>query len=90
VVRRIVYRESCKDFDSEDELKQYIEVGWNRVFGKYVWNVDGLVGCLYVSTDSCASLHVDLWKITVHGQLPELFKAGVCSGGTIQLIPSGN
>lgn len=85
-VGRLVYGESCVDFDSEEELKEYMDGEWNKIHIKYVWNEGGLVGGLHFQLDRGGQLAVDLWKITVRGQVPELFQQGKCEGGVIEFV----
>ena len=88
-VGRLVYGESCVDFDSEEELKEYMDGEWNKNQVQYVWNEDGLVGGLHFQQDRKSQLIVDLWKITVRGQVPEFFASGGCAGGTIGFVARG-
>jgi hypothetical protein len=66
-VGRRVYWEACQDFDSEEDLKVYMDGEWNKFGAKYVWNADGLVGGLCFTTDRNDPLNVDLFRITVRG-----------------------
>ncbi len=84
-VGRLVYGESCLDFDSEEKLKEYMDGEWNKIHIKYVWNASGLVGGLHFQPGWGGQLSVDLWKITVRGQVPELFRKGHCAGGGLEL-----
>ncbi len=88
-VGRLVYGESCWDFDSEEELKEYMDGEWNKIGIKYVWNTDGLVGGLSFTPQRRDQLNVDLWKITVRGQVPKLFQQGECKGGVIEFVTGG-
>ncbi|MBL4771646.1 MAG: hypothetical protein JKY61_11020 [Planctomycetes bacterium] len=88
-VGRLMYGESCVDFDSEEELKKYMDGEWNKNQVQYVWNEDGLVGGLHFQQDRRGQLVVDLWEITVQGQVPELFTDSECAGGTIEFVARG-
>jgi hypothetical protein len=85
LVHRIVYNEAKRDFESEDELAKFMEVGWNRNSMNLVWDRNGLVGGL-VGSPGRGQLNVDLWRFTVRGRVPDRFLDNECSGGQIIAI----
>ena len=85
-VGRLLYGEACRDFESEEELKEYMDGEWNKIHIKYVWNADGMVGGVFFTPERRKQLSVDLWKFTVRGQVPELLKTRECEFGTIEFV----